>query len=73
MNDDDRQNLQFIMSVDKETLYDWWHNIDDDDREYAKELLQRYKFELEIKSSIYACENVITTFEAKKALEKFML
>jgi hypothetical protein len=69
----DRQNLQFILNVDKETLYDWWNTISDDDKEYASELMAQYKHELEIKSSIYACEDVVTTFQAKKVLKKFML
>lgn len=75
MNDYDRENLQFLLNADEETLKDWYGKVDVDDHEYASELLALYSEELTIKSSIYAVEEMIlnVTPDADKYIKKFTL
>jgi len=75
MNEYDRENLQFLLNADKETLKDWYETVDVDDHEYASELLAQYSEELAIKSSIYAVEELVTelTPDADNYIKKFML
>lgn len=39
MNQQDQDNLQFILNASQEVLNDWYSSISDDDREYAHLLL----------------------------------
>lgn len=43
----DRDNLEFLMAATPEVLEDWYNQMDDDDIEYAFELLDAYQVELE--------------------------
>jgi hypothetical protein len=47
MNKHDRDNLEFLMAATPEVLEDWYNQMDDDDIEYAFELLEAYQVELE--------------------------
>jgi len=49
MNDYDRNNLDFIMKLDKDRVEAWFDEMDDEDREYAQSLLDQYEEELNIK------------------------
>ncbi len=46
MNDWDKDNLHFLLTVDPEVFEDWLAQADEDDVEYAIELLQQAKSEL---------------------------
>ena len=43
MNDYDRNNLDFIMNLDRDRVEAWFDEMDDEDREYAQSLLDRYE------------------------------
>ena len=72
MNDHDRENLKFLLSVDAKTLKSWYDNMDADDIDYAAELLTRYKEELETKTVLLS-DNVGNVSEAKKFLKRFSI
>jgi hypothetical protein len=46
MNQDDKDNLNFLLSATPEVLKDWFESVSDDDHLYASELLAAYKLEL---------------------------
>jgi len=75
MNEYDRENLEFLLNADEETLADWYDTVDVDDHEYASELLAQYSEELAIKSSIYNVEEMVTklTPDADECIRKFTL
>lgn len=41
MNKHDRKNLEFLLNADRDTLRDWYDSVDEDDHEYAMELLMQ--------------------------------
>lgn len=45
MNNHDKNNLNFLLSVDICTLYDWYEKVDEDDHLYAIELLTKFNLE----------------------------
>ena len=46
MNDWDKDNLNFLLTVSSETFEDWLSQADEDDIDYAIELLRAAKSEL---------------------------
>lgn len=68
MNDHDRNNFQFIMSLSSEQFDEWYSSIDLDDVEYAIELCQRARLELAMN-----VDDVKDVTQANQALKKFML
>ena len=46
MNDWDKDNLHFLLTIDSETFEDWLSQADEDDIDYAIELLRAAKSEL---------------------------
>lgn len=46
MDKNDKQNLEFLLTVDLKTLVDWYNNTSIDDHNYAIELLSEYSKEL---------------------------
>jgi hypothetical protein len=46
MNDWDKDNLNFLLTISSETFEDWLSQADEDDVEYAIELLRAAKSEL---------------------------
>lgn len=46
MSERDRQNLEFLMTADDDVLTDWFKNMEDDDVNYAFELLETAKLNL---------------------------
>ena len=46
MNDWDRDNLNFLLTISSETFEDWLDQADEDDIDYAIELLRAAKSEL---------------------------
>lgn len=79
MNDHDRENLNFLMSVDRKTLQDWFDSVTPDDIDYAWQLLLAYSTEIEERSmalldQALATDSQSTSFpEAVAVLEKFRL
>jgi aspartate/glutamate racemase len=51
MNEYDRDNLKFLLTIDEATFKDWYNQMDEDDHEYAQELLNRYAQELKEQSA----------------------
>ena len=72
MNDWDKNNLQFILSLTPSEFEDWYAYLDDDDVAYAMELLQTARTEV-------AMQLISLTDEpedldlAKEVLNKFRL
>jgi hypothetical protein len=50
MNKHDRDNLNFLLSTDDATFKDWYNQMDEDDHDYARELLNMYSLELKERS-----------------------
>jgi hypothetical protein len=73
MNDYDRENLQFLLNVDKETLKDWYDEMEEDDHEYASELLAAYSEELNVKSALIQDPKIEVVSEATDFLKRFSL
>ena len=75
MNDHDRNNLRFIMSLDDEQFDVWSENIADDDIRYAIELIQQARLELaEQECNLLEFDLVDSDFaEARAVLNKFRL
>ena len=46
MNQQDRDNLDFLLNATPEVIRDWYNTMDDDDIVYAFELLELAKEEL---------------------------
>lgn len=46
MNQHDRDNLDFLLNATPEVIWDWYEQMDDDDIQYAFELLEMAKEEL---------------------------
>jgi hypothetical protein len=72
MNDYDRNNLNFIRSLDENQFDEWYASISLDDIDYALELLHQARLELSMQMHELTDE-VKDTKLAKAALSKFML
>ena len=72
MNQWDRNNLQFLLTASTDTLRDWITKIDEDDLDYAFELLKMASAELDVK---YMEQNdeVEDLTEAQSVLAKIMV
>jgi len=57
----DRENLEFLLNASSEVIEDWYNQMDDDDIEYACELLSLAQAELDqrILALQFAEQNVI--------------
>ena len=71
MNDRDKQNLEFLMSITPETLRDWFNTVSQDDIDYAKELLDRADLVAAAQECIDA-QNIDCTI-AKQILSQFTM
>lgn len=72
MNDWDRNNLNFILSLTPEQFEDWYSSIDQDDVEYAIELIKQGRLETAMRvAEIF--DNTEDLTEANKVLNKFTL
>ena len=56
----DRNNLNFLMSCDRESLQDWFDHTGTDDLDYAWELLSAYSRELDAAASELRVEVQLT-------------
>jgi len=73
MNQYDRDNLQFLLSADSETIKEWYSKTSHDDHAYAKHLLDTYQEELRVKLSLITDGEISDTTEATDYLRKFQL
>lgn len=78
MNQHDRDNLNFLLSADTKTLKDWHSKVDQDDLDYAMELLEAYSRELDERSAALLIEAKLAKQEhrypeAMSVISKFML
>lgn len=69
MNDWDKDNLHFLLTVSSEVFEDWLAQADEDDIEYAIELLQQAKSEL-LLQKMEILDDVDDTTDAKSILQK---
>lgn len=76
MNKEDRDNLEFLLSADRQTLAYWYESVSEDDIRYASEIMEQYSKELEIRKRFIAVEQVNLDNlvpDAENYLQKFRL
>jgi hypothetical protein len=62
----DYNNLQYILNKTPEELQEWWNSLEDEDREYAMEIIVSYRKMLD--------EPIVEDYSiAKEYLKKFQL
>lgn len=75
MNANDRRNLQFLLSASEAELASWYAETEEDDHEYAAELLTAYAAELKREAAAAEIEIKLTGQEvfpeAAAVLSKF--
>ena len=72
MNDWDKNNLNFIMSLSSKEFDDWYECLDDDDIKYAMELLAQARAEV-AEQSASRLDTIEDITDAKNILGKFTL
>jgi hypothetical protein len=72
MNDWDKNNLDFIMSLSSKEFDAWYECLDDDDIKYAMELLAQARAEVADHLTSLK-EEVVDLSQAKKVLCKYTL
>lgn len=56
MNKHDRDNLDFLLSLEREHFQEWYNTITEDDREYAQEIISQAAIELQEQSAALVIE-----------------
>ena len=69
MNRRDRENLKFLLTVSEESFNDWLSQADNDDVEYALELIKMAKSEFMVKQ-LELTDEVPNFNEAKTVIDK---
>ena len=72
MNDHDRSNLQFILSLDENGFDKWTATLSEDDVDYALELLKVARTEV-MMQAVSLTDEVEDTSDAMDVLKGFML
>lgn len=73
-NDWDRENLNFLLNTKGEDFEDFWAQSDEDDKVYARELLDAYSRELKLRAELLEVESRVEDLSvAKDVLKKFAL
>jgi len=67
LTEEDKKNLDFLLNASPEVIQDWMNHIDEDDLDYAAELLQMLQLRI---IDIIATED---TSEAQEILSKYTL
>lgn len=65
----DRDNLKFLMTIDEKTFDDWLNHADDDDLEYALQLIKIAKIEL-LTRQLDLIDEVKDFSDAKEVIER---
>jgi hypothetical protein len=75
MNEWDRDNLNFILNTSDEAFSEWMLQADEDDIDYALELISKHREEIQLKEYLLKVDNVDVsdTEEAKLVLQKFRI
>lgn len=83
MNQHDRSNLEFLLRANSKTLKTWFESVDQDDIDYAMELLDQYRQELATSKALLKLDSDFEDFEqengqdcypeARTVLAKFRL
>ena len=74
MNTYDQKNLEFLLSADNTTLDQWYQTVSQDDVEYALELLQMHRSEIELRDlEITDSEAEEDLSQARAVLARFTL
>lgn len=72
MNKWDRDNLNFILSLDERGFDEWYATLDQDNLDYAMELLKQARTEVGVQvASLF--DEVDNMKEARKVLAKYTL
>jgi len=72
MNDWDKNNIQFILSLDEEGFEDWYATLDTDDMDYALELLKQARTEVNMQL-VSLHDDIEDVSDASSVLKKFTL
>ncbi len=72
MNKHDTQNLQFILSLSEEQFDIWYSQLDNDDADYAMELLQMARTEIAM-NLVSMNDEPDSLADAQNVLGKFTL
>ena len=72
MNDHDRSNLQFILSLNEDGFDKWTATLSEDDVDYALELLKSARTEV-MMQAVSLTDEVEDTSDAMDVLKGFML
>ena len=73
MDDLDRKNLSFLLNASRDELQTWYDSASESDRNYASEILKRYKSELDLKKILYFDPEISSISESVEILNKFKL
>jgi len=74
MNDWDRDNLNFLLNADRETMEDWYHMATEDDFKYATELFRRARTELAMQELALVDDQAVEDLDqAQAVLARFRL
>lgn len=77
MNDHDRSNLNFLLSLSPQALIAWYNSVSEDDHEYAMELMAARREELALEKQERKIENTLDLMpqyaDAASVLKRFML
>mgnify|MGYP006286334963 CR=1 FL=1 len=74
MNEHDRSNVNFIMSLNERQFDEWASDLTDDDIEYAIEIIKLARAELDIEKMLLDTEHEVEDLTlAKQFLQKFTL
>lgn len=72
MNDRDRENFNFMLNADPETLKAWYESLSPDDLLYAQELIMQAKLELEMRV-VELSDDVDDLTEANIILDRYRI
>lgn len=70
MNDHDRQNLNFLLYSSPEVIADWYTKVDQDDIDYAQELLAMAALELKEEAQALRIEAELAILDRFELAEK---
>lgn len=70
MNDHDRQNLNFLLNSSPEVIADWYTKVDQDDIDYAQELLAMAALELKEEAQALRIEAELAILDRFELAEK---
>lgn len=75
MNEWDRDNLNFILNTSDEAFSEWMLQADEDDIDYALELISKHRAEIALKEYLLTSDKIeiSDTSEAKSILQKFRI